>query len=189
MIKLIEVKQRAYADIEARYACAHQHRELRVRTIADGRQTLVNQCVRCGNTSLPIARATARSLSKKTPIPPHNDNLEPQWRAQKSAEYQKVFEKLAPALAAEYESYLRSDVWRERRSAVLTRASNLCELCEKARAANVHHLTYVRLGNELLSDLLAVCESCHAILHASDAAQQPRTLERLQQASPPSAGS
>ncbi len=69
---LVKVKPQAYADIEARYACAHQHRE----------------------------------------------------------------------------------------------PSNLCEFCEQASAVYVHHLTYVRLGNELLTDLLVVCGGCHAILHA-----------------------
>lgn len=30
----------------------------------------------------------------------------------------------------------------------------------------IHHLTYVRAGNELLSDVVLLCESCHNNLHS-----------------------
>jgi hypothetical protein len=29
----------------------------------------------------------------------------------------------------------------------------------------VHHLTYARLGDEPLSDLLGLCKSCHRAIH------------------------
>lgn len=31
---------------------------------------------------------------------------------------------------------------------------------------HVHHLTYERIGNELVSDLLVVCGECHEQIHA-----------------------
>ena len=170
MASPISIKQRAYADIEARYSCAHLERELRARIIADGRQTFATQCIRCGNTSHPIARKTAEALSCGAKIAAYDESLETLWRERKSVEYEQVFQNLAPELEAEYEAYLRSAAWRERRKAVLERASDCCELCEIADAVQVHHLTYVRFGNELPTDLLAVCTSCHEILHAPTAA-------------------
>ncbi len=169
MTDLIVVKQRAYAQIEERYSCAHEDRELRARTIADGRQTFVTQCIRCGQTSNPIARRKAVELARGRAIPFYDINLEESWRGRKSEEYQKIFQELAPSLADEYECYLRSNVWHEKRKAVLGRATYQCELCEKASATEVHHLTYVRLGKELLTDLLAVCETCHQLIHAPNA--------------------
>lgn len=166
MTNTVSIKQRAYADIEARYSCAHEKRELRARTIADGRQTFVTQCIRCGQTSNPVARKNAIALAAGAPIPPYDDCLENRWREAKSAEYKQVFPNLAPELQAEYEAYLRSPAWRELRGAVLARASDCCELCRIFDAVQVHHLTYERLGNERLTDLLAVCATCHESLHA-----------------------
>jgi 5-methylcytosine-specific restriction endonuclease McrA len=34
------------------------------------------------------------------------------------------------------------------------------------RAVEVHHLTYERLGEERLTDLVALCRSCHEREHA-----------------------
>lgn len=169
-VGLIALKQQAYAEIEARFACAHLDRQLRARTTADGRQTFVTQCIRCGHTSQPIARKKAEALSGGKPFPHYDDNLDGQWRERKSAEYRQIFQALAPSLAAEYEAYLCSTEWRERRKAVLARASDRCELCQKADATQVHHRTYIRLGSELPTDLLAVCENCHEILHAQTSA-------------------
>jgi len=167
VIDLITAKQRAYADIEARYACLHETRELRARTLVDGRRTFVSQCIRCGHTSSPIGRRKAEAVSAGTKIPSYDNDLQDKWRAQKSGEYAVVFQRLAPELEAEYDAYLRSEAWQKLRKAVFARASYRCEGCQAADAEEVHHLTYIRLGHEFLTDLLAVCAPCHAVLHTS----------------------
>ena len=43
--------------------------------------------------------------------------------------------------------------------------NNTCEKCGKRRATEVHHLTYLRVFNELPSDLMALCRQCHAEVH------------------------
>lgn len=66
-----------------------------------------------------------------------------------------------------YEAYLRSPEWAEKRAAVLARARGRCEVdpCVRA-AAHVHHTRYPKvLGDEALSDLLAVCVDHHDLLH------------------------
>jgi hypothetical protein len=170
MTGILSLKLRTYAEIEARYACAHPERELRARIIVDGRQTFVTQCIRCGHTSSPLARKRVKAISGGVTLPPYDNGLENQWRARKSQEYDQVFKDLLPALQTECQAYLRSDAWQEKRKLVLARAYGRCELCPAAEAAEVHHRTYIRLGDEPLTDLVAVCRVCHRALHAQTAA-------------------
>ena len=63
-----------------------------------------------------------------------------------------------------YHWYLASPYWKVRRRTALKRANYLCNNCGQ-RATQVHHLTYVGVFNESPSDLVALCERCHAALH------------------------
>lgn len=69
-----------------------------------------------------------------------------------------------------YERYLASDAWRDKRELVLRRAQNRCEGCRVAQATQVHHLTYVRVGQEMLFDLVAICRQCHDLVTRTDRA-------------------
>lgn len=64
-----------------------------------------------------------------------------------------------------YRQYLASEQWREKRWKVLRRANDICEGCGEARATQVHHLTYKRVGQEMLFDLVAICDECHQSIH------------------------
>jgi 5-methylcytosine-specific restriction endonuclease McrA len=75
-----------------------------------------------------------------------------------------------------YAWYLGSEFWRERREHILYRANYTCENCGKRPANEVHHLTYVRVFNELPSDLVALCKQCHAEIHW----RQPANDNQLQ---------
>lgn len=50
----------------------------------------------------------------------------------------------------EYEIYLGSFEWKVRRDAILRRCSHVCEECGNNPATQVHHLTYERVGEELV---------------------------------------
>jgi HNH endonuclease len=78
--------------------------------------------------------------------------------------------------AASYHWYLGSAFWRERREFILQRAGHICEKCGKRPATEVHHLTYVRVFQELPSDLVALCKACHAEIHW----RQPANDNQLQ---------
>jgi hypothetical protein len=67
-----------------------------------------------------------------------------------------------------YDEYLESPEWDERRSRVLSRARGVCEGCRKEPATQVHHLTYERVGREMLFDLAAVCRDCHDCIHGHE---------------------
>jgi hypothetical protein len=64
-----------------------------------------------------------------------------------------------------YQEYLASREWAEKREAVRERSGDRCERCGGPQQA-VHHLTYERIGHELLEDLQAVCDPCHEYLSA-----------------------
>lgn len=79
-----------------------------------------------------------------------------------------------------YDTYLQTPEWETRRKAVMARARNTCEGCQAADATQVHHLTYERVGNEMLFDLVAVCDDCHAQIHNPDAAKREARPSRLE---------
>lgn len=69
----------------------------------------------------------------------------------------------------DYDSYLRSTLWSEARSRYWrdpdTRKS--CGLCgTNDPPLALHHRTYERVGRERLADLIPVCVTCHALIHA-----------------------
>lgn len=61
----------------------------------------------------------------------------------------------------DYQTYLASREWSLLRERVRERSGGKCEHCFMAPQQAVHHLTYARIGDELLSDLMAVCNPCH----------------------------
>lgn len=168
MSSLIKLKRATYAEIEARYSCEHNDRQLRHRIIADGRPTYVTQCLVCGHTSNPIKKQKALELAGGKDIPPYDNLLHPKWHASKSAEYFAAYLMIRPALAAEYATYLASDKWQELRASVMSRSQGQCELCEERSADDVHHLTYQSIGNEKLEELIAVCRECHSAIHGKE---------------------
>ena len=65
----------------------------------------------------------------------------------------------------EYKDYLKTSDWKERRKELLEEAGNECNVCG-ASANILHHLNYDNLGfEELETDVVAVCNSCHMELH------------------------
>lgn len=66
-----------------------------------------------------------------------------------------------------YIKYLESDEWKEKRLQVAKLKNYKCEKCGKEVkfGYHIHHLTYERLFNEELSDLMFLCADCHANIH------------------------
>lgn len=68
-------------------------------------------------------------------------------------------------MSTAYEAYLRSPRWREVRNTILARDKGLCQKCKLARATEVHHRRYDRLGRERPDDLVSLCRRCHLAAH------------------------
>ena len=66
-----------------------------------------------------------------------------------------------------YAAYMTSPEWAEvkRRYRASLRPQN-CGLCDTSEDLHLHHLTYERVGQEELADLVALCAPCHRMLHA-----------------------
>ena len=63
----------------------------------------------------------------------------------------------------DYRAYLDSPEWYDLRQSVIRRDGH-CQSCGGA-IEDVHHLTYERLFNEHLEDLVGLCRPCHAAVH------------------------
>ena len=61
----------------------------------------------------------------------------------------------------EYLRYLQSQRWRTLARAVRMRAKGKCEICQRADGTECGHLTYERIFNERITDLLWLCKKCH----------------------------
>ena len=65
-----------------------------------------------------------------------------------------------------YREYLRTPHWQGLRRQVRERAEGKCEVlwCNR-QGRDTHHLTYERIGNERLDDLVLLCRRCHCLAH------------------------
>lgn len=68
-------------------------------------------------------------------------------------------------LQLDYDQYINSPRWRRRKVEYFARHNRLCRLCGKGKDIHLHHLTYERMGAELDSDLMPLCQRCHDIVH------------------------
>lgn len=77
---------------------------------------------------------------------------------------------------ASYDRYLASPSWRRKRALVMARCAGQCEGCGQWPASQVHHLRYPRsepgspawIEQEMLFDLIGVCEDCHEAIHGRE---------------------
>lgn len=63
---------------------------------------------------------------------------------------------------SEYQEYLLSEHWQKIRSERLKMDNFKCQNCGRPFDLQVHHLTYDRIGNEDINDLITLCKFCHA---------------------------
>lgn len=68
-----------------------------------------------------------------------------------------------------YNQYLSSPEWKERRKAILKRDNFQCQMCGTGKNLRVHHIHYSEiLGTEPDEDLITVCDDCHKRIHRLD---------------------
>lgn len=82
----------------------------------------------------------------------------------------------------EYRRRLASAEWKRLRDQKLAEVQFRCEKCgisQWSKPLEVHHLTYITLGRERLSDLQVLCDDCHRSLHQIERSQKMKE-NRLQ---------
>lgn len=65
------------------------------------------------------------------------------------------------AATTTYSVYLQSQAWQAKRQLRLVKAKFKCEACGAKKALQVHHLTYARIFQEDVEDLMVLCELHH----------------------------
>jgi hypothetical protein len=65
----------------------------------------------------------------------------------------------------DYEKYINSSAWKNKRILVLARDGHRCQKCYSQTTLDVHHKTYRRFGRERLEDLVSLCRLCHEKEH------------------------
>lgn len=65
----------------------------------------------------------------------------------------------------DYNLYLQSSKWKDKRLKVLKRDNYICQSCLFSKATQVHHLTYENVFNENCFELTSVCKPCHENIH------------------------
>ena len=126
------------------------------------------QCSKCFARGGVIAKAKVRFIAGPfdTESADHAyDTLRQQRCAWVQAQMQTIEQNYNNTWWDWYNQYLCSDVWYRKRQMVLNNAGYVCKACGINHAEMVHHLTYARVGQEPLFDLVAVCRECHSDLH------------------------
>jgi hypothetical protein len=98
--------------------------------------------------SLPGNNSPKVDLQHHTPVDPRGRRVETEFQS-------------------EYARYLKSSRWRALSRAVQMHAKGKCEICLRANGTECAHLTYDRVFNERITDLLWVCVRCHRELDYS----------------------
>jgi hypothetical protein len=65
----------------------------------------------------------------------------------------------------EYQDYLNSTLWKEKRKEIFSKRGRKCEACGDISGINVHHVIYSRLRREEANDVRVLCGNCHFFLH------------------------
>jgi len=71
----------------------------------------------------------------------------------------------SPEWYRDKQEYLESDKWARTRQTRLDIDSNECVKCGEKNKLEIHHITYKRLFNENIYDLVTLCRSCHQEVH------------------------
>lgn len=66
---------------------------------------------------------------------------------------------------ATYLDYLKSKKWKSIRIKLFEMRGHRCELCGGNKVIQVHHIDYIRIGNERPFDLVVLCKDCHEKAH------------------------
>jgi len=61
--------------------------------------------------------------------------------------------------------YMQSPEWAARKAEYYSRHPKVCAACSATKPIHLHHMTYKRITEEIDSDLVPLCMSCHRAVH------------------------
>jgi len=140
-------------------SCGGVRTDLRRRILGNGALQIVYQCLTCGRSATnPLKQSSIRHPER---IPLWDDTIAARYDAARSADRDREKEDWF----REHNAYLQTQAWREKRALVIKRCKGICEGCGVAQVTQVHHLTYEHWRDELLWELVGVCDDCHERAH------------------------
>jgi 5-methylcytosine-specific restriction endonuclease McrA len=157
------------------------HPQVRLVAMTQSNKVVVarRQCLTCGR-SVEVVPKNTVDVSQ---LPPWDESIVTRWRDRQEAFYKEraaQFEREQTDQDAKwwawYNQYLLTAKWRSLRDRVMARDNHVCRGCHQARATQVHHLTYERVGNEMLFDLVAICDACHDNVHEEKESKSSQVL-------------
>jgi hypothetical protein len=138
--------------------CQHQRLEVRCRINSAGRRYHIRQCLDCGC-------SVGTQVAVDGPAPPFDEEALERSRGAVTRFYAERVAARRQAWWDRYNDYLLTDAWRAKRAQALKRDHGLCQGCLQRPATQVHHRTYDHVGDELLFELISVCDDCHERAH------------------------
>lgn len=60
-----------------------------------------------------------------------------------------------------YKAYMSSPQWDVKRVEAIKKDGNRCRTCGRIGKLEVHHISYIRMGQERPEDLMTLCPKCH----------------------------
>ncbi len=163
-----EVLAAVQAEWEQR--CDHAFHHIRYKENKVGQRSFWRQCHNCGKGLGQVPRRDIAVSQVMQARPYDTDREKERSRAilkEAQERYRTEYERATTPQGfwQRYDAYINSPRWRVVREKVMRRAGGVCEGCAEHPAEHVHHLTYDRLGAEMLFDLVAVCRACHGRIH------------------------
>ena len=148
-----------YAPYEPAPQCSHETSTVVWKQYETDRRVL-RECDSCGKHMGWIKKADPLCASAV----PYRGIQDNRWRIERETREADRQAK-SDSWWATYNAYLLTAEWAARRSKVIARENGLCQGCRDAPWKHVHHLTYDRVGRELLTDLALLCLACHETAH------------------------
>lgn len=71
----------------------------------------------------------------------------------------------------DYQKYIASPEWKKKRDERIKLDNNQCQICGSKTKLEVHHLTYDRVFQEDMDDLITLCDRCHRKVHGMDSSK------------------
>lgn len=154
-------------DAESFALCHHHESESRLKLDSQGNPRIVLQCIACGKRMSKDISAENFSTAQLDSMPKWDMELQQRFYALAGiAWYEQKKSKDGFAQLENSEDYLLSEKWKNISNRVMQRAKKICEGCGLKPAIQIHHLTYRRFGDEMLFDLVAVCEECRGKINS-----------------------
>lgn len=149
--------------------CNHPQVKLTRRIYSNDTVHYVEQCQRCGSAVRSVKKS---SIDNRAAVPIFDEEKQQQWQRHTKEVWKEYTADNVQKRAeesnewwAQYNEYLVSSEWLEKRRRVLERDNYICQACLVRKATEVHHLTYAHTFDEPLFDLVSVCRICHRRLH------------------------